>query len=268
MHPIEHLRYVARSGSTDPDLLAREAASALADVARLEPPGLLPACRRLIERHLTAGPMWWLSARMLAADDPGVAARLAVSELDHDMTARHLAMSLPDSVTALLVGWPELSATALRSRGDVEALIVDAAGEGRALARRLGDLGSDCAVVPESGTGAAAAVCDLVLVEAFAAGVSGILAAPGSLAAAAVASYRAVPVWGVIGVGRVLPERLWDALLAQLDATGDEPWDREVELVPATLLSQVVGPDGETEVDVGLRQATCPAAPELFRLAG
>jgi hypothetical protein len=72
----------------------------------------------------------------------------------------------------------------------------------------------------------------------------------------------------VIGVGRVLPERLWDALLAELDATGDEPWDREVELVPAALLSQVVGPDGETEVDAGLRHATCPAAPELFRLAG
>jgi hypothetical protein len=268
MHPIEHLRYVARSGGADPDLLAREAASALADVARLEPPGLLPACRRLIERHLTAGPMWWLSARMLAADDPTVAARLAVSELDHDMTARHLAMALPDAVTALLVDWPELCATALRSRGDVEALIVNSAGGGAALARRLRDLGSDASVVPESGTGAAAAVCDLVLVEAVAAGSSGVLAAPGSLAAAAVASYRAGSVWAVIGVGRVLPERLWDSLLSRLDASGEEPWDRDVELVPAALLSQVVGPEGVTDVDAGLRQATCPAAPELFRLAG
>jgi hypothetical protein len=69
-------------------------------------------------------------------------------------------------------------------------------------------------------------------------------------------------------VGRVLPERLWDALAARLDDSGDEPWDRPSELVPAPLISQVVGPDGPCETEEGLRASTCPAAPELFRAAG
>jgi hypothetical protein len=111
-------------------------------------------------------------------------------------------------------------------------------------------------------------VADLVLVEALAAGAGGVLTAPGSMAAAAVAAHRNAPVWAVTGVGRVLPERLWDAMVTRLDATGTEPWERDVELVEASLLSAVVGPEGLVETERGLTAATCPAAPELFRAAG
>ena len=69
MHPIEHLRHVARATGADPALVATEAASALAQMASMDPAGLVPACRRLIEAHLTSGPVWWLSARILGADD-------------------------------------------------------------------------------------------------------------------------------------------------------------------------------------------------------
>jgi hypothetical protein len=268
MHPIEHLRHVARSTGADPVLVATEAATALGQMAAIEPAGLVPACRRLIERHLTSGPVWWLSARILGADDQRGAARAAAAELEGDGTARRLAALLPDGASALVVGWPDLIAEALRIRGDVEALVVDASGEGGALVRRLRDGDSEAALVADSGVGSAAAVAELVLVEAHVAGPAGILATPGSLPAAAVAAHLGVPVWAVTGVGRVLPERLWDALLARFDATGTEPWDRPLELVPAALLTAIVGCDGTMPVDQGLAAATCPAAPELLRPTG
>ena len=268
MHPIEHLRYVARASGADPAMVAREAASALADVVRVEPAGLVPACRRLIERHVTAGPVWWMSARLLGADDPGREARLIMSELDGDDTERHLEDALPDGATTLVVGWPEIVSAALRRRGDAEVLVVESAGEGHGLYRRLRDADGEVALVSEAGVGPAAMVCDVVLVEALAAGPSGVLASPGSTAAAAVAAHSQIPVWAITGVGRVLPERLWDALLTRLDSCADEPWDRSVHLVPADLITDVIGPDGRSGAAEGLRKATCPAAPELFRPAG
>jgi hypothetical protein len=268
VHPIEHLRHVARASGADGALVAQEAARALAQMAAIEPAGLVPACRRLVERHLVSGPIWWLSARILAADDQRAAARQAATELDHDDTGRRLAAALPESSTAIVVGSPEHTSFALRVRGDVEALVVDSGGEGAPLVRRLIDGGSDASLVPVSGVGAAAAVAGLVLVEALAAGPTGLLAAPGSLPAAAVAAHVGTPVWAVTGVGRVLPDRLWDALLAGFDAAGAEPWDRDAELVPAPLLTGVVGPDGEAGVAEGLSAATCPVAPELLRLTG
>ena len=267
MHPIEHLRHVARAEGADPALVAREAAFALAAVARSEPAGVLPACRRLVGRHVASGPVWWLAARMLGAIDVGEAARLAADELDGDPTGRLLAAAIPDDATVLIIGWPDIVASALRRRGDLEVLIMDGGGEGAALARRLSDAGNDVASVPDRGLGAAAVVADLVLVESMAAGPSGLLAAPGSHAAAAVAARSGVPVWGVAGVGRVLPDRLWRALLERFDA-GGEPWERDGELVPASLLDQLCGAEGPAEVSVGLASPTCPPAPELFRDAG
>jgi hypothetical protein len=268
MHPIEHLRYVARAAGADPAVVAAEAAEALAQMARIQPAGLVPACRRLIERHLAAGPVWWLSARMLRDDDPVAVARRSAVELQDDPTARHLADLLPDGATALVIGWPDVTSDALRRRGDVEVLVVDWASEGEHLVRRLRDRGAEAELVPESGIGPAAVVSDVVLVEALAAGPAGVLAAPGSMAAAAVAAHQQVPVWAVAGVGRVLPGPLWDALLARLDESGTEPWDRTVEVVPADLIGQVVGPDGALDPGEGLQRSTCPAAPELFRAAG
>jgi hypothetical protein len=268
MHPIEHLRHVARATGADPALVATEAARALAQMAEIEPAGLVPACRRLIERHLTSGPVWWLSARILGADDQRGAARQAAAELVQDPTARHLADALPDGASVVIVGWPDLAGDALRSRGDIEALVVDAGGEGGALARRLRDAGGESSVVPESGAAAAAAVADLVVVEAHGGGPSGILATPGSLGAAAVGAQLGVPVWAVTGVGRVLPDRLWEALVTRFDETAGEPWARSAELVPASFLSGVVGPEGVASVEEGLAAATCPVAPELLRLTG
>ena len=268
MHPIEHLRYVARASGADPSLVAREAAAALAEVAQVDPAGIVPGCRRLVERHLTSGPVWWLAARVLSAADPSDAALQAAAELEEDRTERHLASALADAATVVVIGWPEVTAGALRRRGDLEVLVVDSLGEGSGLARRLANAGSECEVVPNSGVGPASAVADLVVVEAFVAGPAGVLAAPGSLPAAATAAHSGRPVWLVTPTGRVLPEGLWAALLNRFDETAGEPWERAAELVPASLASDLVGPDGPAGVEEGLASATCPAAPELLRAAG
>jgi len=146
--------------------------------------------------------------------------------------------------------------------------VVDSSGEGSSLVRRLVERGSDAQLVADPGVGPAAGVADLVLVEAHAAGPGGLLAASGSLAASAVAASRHIPVWGVTGVARVLPAGLWGAVLSRLDESGEEPWERSVELVPADLLTQVVSTLGATEVGPGLAASTCPDAAELFRPAG
>lgn len=268
MHPIEQLRYLARVNGADPALLALEAAEALEEVAREQPLGLVPSCRRLVARHLCCAPLWWLSARMLAAPEPVAAARAAAKELSSDATAAQLAELLPSDASVLVVGWPDVVTEALRHRGDLELLVASAGGEGDQLVRRLGQRGFDVAWVPDSGVGAAAAVADVVLVEALAAGPDAVLAAQGSHAAAAVAAARPAPVWFVCGVGRLLPSRLWETLLASLDASGDEPWERDAERVPAHLASLVVGPQGAVEVGPGLSAPTCPTSPELLRLAG
>lgn len=268
MHPIEHLRYVARATGADPAVVAREAADALVAMARSEPAMLVPACKALIDLHVPAGPLWWLSARMLRSEDPVAAGRQAARELEDDPTGAHLADALPEDATALVVGWPDVTSEGLRRRGDTEVLVVDWGAEGHQFARRLADLGSAAQLVPESGVGPAAVVCDVVLIEALAAGPAGVLAVPGSLPAAAVAAHQQVPVWAVTGVGRVLPGPLWDALVDRLDMSGREPWDRAAEVVPAVLVSRVIGPDGPLDTGTGLAAATCPAAAELFRPAG
>ena len=258
---------VARAEGAGPSLLAREAAGALAGFAA-DPAAVVTGCRRLVDRHPEVGPLWWLAARVLAAGDPSAEIQRSAAALDADPTAARLAEELPGPVSAVVVGWPEQTAVALRRRGDVEALVVDCDEEGQALVRRLASAGVDAWDVPESGAGAAAVVSGLVLVEALSAGPDGLLAASGSHAAAAVARTRGIPVWAVAGVGRVLPARLWEAQLTRLDSLGHEPWERPFEVVPAGLIDRVVGPTGCREgAELG-GAADCPVAPELLRAAG
>lgn len=257
---------VARAEGAGPTLLAREAAGALAGFS-YDPAALVTGCRRLVDRHPEVGTLWWLAARVLAAGDPPAEIQRAAAALDADPTAGILATELSGPQSAVVVGWPEQTAQALRRRGDIEALVVESDGEGQALARRLSAAGVDAWDVPESGAAASVVVAGLVIIEALSAGPSGLLAAAGSHAAAAVARTRGVPVWAVAGVGRVLPGRLWEAQLSRLDSQGEEPWERPFEVVPVELVDQVVGPGGcRPGADLGAA-ADCAVAPELLRPA-
>lgn len=280
MHPMERLRYVARAEGAPAPTLIREAAGALASLGG-EPAAVVTACRRLVDRHPGLGPMWWLSARVLCSGDPEAEAWQAASELEADQTSSTLAAHLPESATVVVVGWPEQAVGALRQRGDVRALsLTDSAPVGRPTGggrlgsanrsgggapRRARSSRLELVEVPWAGLGSVVSASSLVLLDVEASGPTGLLAETGSLAAAAAGRALGVTVWAVAGVGRALPGRLWDALLARHEADDGDPWARRLELVPAELVEQVVGPGGPEDWSAAQGRARCPVAPELLR---
>jgi hypothetical protein len=239
-----------------------ETASALASFAG-DPQGLVTACRRIVSRQPGSGPLVWLTARALCAGDPFAELRQAAAEIEADRTDAELAHAIGDGATVCVLGWPELVAQALVRRGDLEVLVVDVGGEGSSLVAQLDRADVDAVDVRRDGLGAAAAASDLVLVEAAAIGPTDALALRGSRAAAAVARHSDIDVWLVGGIGRLLPQRMWDGLIDRLG--GDDPWERDVDVVPLDLVDRVVGPRGVQSVAEALQHAACPDAPELFR---
>lgn len=231
---------------------------------RDDPSGLVTACRRIVSRQLTCGSMWWLCSRILCAPDPWAEARAAVDEIDADPTSRRLAAALVDECSALVLGWQPMVAAGVARRGDVEVLVVDTLGEAMSFVRHLETRDVMAVEVPLSGLGAAAAAADVVVLEASAAGPDQFIGVAGSRAAAAVALDAGVPVWLVVGVGRILPDRVWQALVGRLDLA-DEPWDSDDELVPLSLVDGVIGPNGAESVADMIARTDCPIAPELFK---
>ena len=122
-----------------------ETASALRGLG-LDPSGLVVACRRIVERHPTCGPLWWLCAELLTAPDPHRAVREAVDAITADATAVHLAEALPDGATVATIGWPALAA-------DVEVLAVSTvarvAGPAGVVTCSPAALAAECELAPE-----------------------------------------------------------------------------------------------------------------------
>lgn len=231
---------------------------------RDDPSGLVTACRRIVSRQLTSGAIWWLCSRILCSPDPWAEAQLAVDEIEADTTPRRLAAALPDDCSAVVLGWQSTVAAALARRGDIEVLVIDTLGEAMSFVRHLESRDVSGIEVPLSGLGAAAAAGDVVVLEASAVGPNDFIGVAGSRAAAAVARDAGVPVWLAAGVGRILPGRVWDALMSRLDLD-DEPWDAEDEVVSLGLIDWVAGPSGlELPADTAAR-TDCPIAPELFK---
>jgi hypothetical protein len=264
VHPIERLRYVARSSGADQQDLVRETAHALVAFSH-DPAGMVAACRRIVDRHPTSGPLWWLCSRVLAGGDPATQAWEAVTALEGDGTARELAHALPDGATVTVLGWPELTGDALVRRGDVEVLAVDVLGEAAGLVHRLRQADVDAEEVPSSGLGAAVLGSDLLLLEAVAMGPGGALAISGSLAAASTARHAGIPVWLVAGTGRVLPAALWDQVVARLAARPGEAWEHDEEAVPLALVDQACGPGGLGPAHEMAAHSDAPVAPALLR---
>lgn len=263
MHPIERLRYVARAGAVDPTVLVRESAAALASLDD-EPGNLILSARRLLTRHPASGPLWALCARLLTAPDGRRAAYEFVSVVEDDPTSTVLAANLPDDARIAVLGWPDVIGDALRRRGDVDVLVVDARGEGSPFARRLQQLDVDAEEIEESGLGAACAYCDVIVLEATAVGADGFFAVPGSLAAAAVGRATGVPVWLVAGEGRVLPDGVFQSMRRLQPEV--QPWGAADELVSLDLVDVVVRPQGVSDVATALAVPDCPAAPELLEI--
>src|SRR3954464_975712 len=136
MHPIERLRYVARSHGGDQRLRVRETAGALRGLG-LDPAGLVVACRRIVERHPTSGPLWWLCASLTTSADPFREAWAFAEHIEDDPTANRLVELIPEDATVVVVGWPDLAGEAVIRRGDLMPLVVDSNNAGSSLIRRL-----------------------------------------------------------------------------------------------------------------------------------
>jgi hypothetical protein len=235
VHPIERLRAVARAQGVDQRLLAREAAMSLGVLAD-EPLGLVPSCRRLLDRHPGAGVLWWACARLLDAADLRAEARAVGRDLDDDPVVETLLLDVPEGASVVVVpdpnGGSALADTLAGARPDLAVIEAD-------------DPAWDVPAAVEAAAGPDAGPV-IVVVEAGAAGPDSFLAAAGTAEAIGRRGERAQPVWLALGPGRRLPAPLFEA--ARRRAVG-------VEVVSVAAADRVVEP----------RRLACPAPPELLR---
>lgn len=263
MHPIERLRHLARSSGGDPRVIVSETASALRGLGA-DPAGLVVACRRIVERHPTSGPLWWLCAHMLTSPDPFATARRLAEEIDADLTPEGLMAALPGDSTVCVVGWPDLAGEAVLRRGDIRVLAIDADDRGSSFMRRLDRAEVDAEIVDPGGIAAAVLAADILLIEALAASPDEMIAARGSRAAASVAYCSEVPLWAVVGVGRCLPEAGFASLVERV-ADVRVPWQADADVVPLALCSHVATKEGVVGIDEVALTPECPLAHELLR---
>jgi hypothetical protein len=263
MHPIERLRWIARDRDEAPTALAVEAAWAISELALDEPLAVVTACRRLVESHVSFGPLWWVAATVLVASDPHQAARRAAGELASDPTADLLAAGLSERLLGdapVVVVCPAQTVLEACSRRESAVVRVVGSSPGlRAEVRRFAAVsaasGWELDEAEEVFRGAA-----VVLVEALAAGSRGVLVSALASRLAQAAHDAAVPLWGVVGAGRVLHDQLLGELMRR---AGDA-----LELMEPGALDLVVGPSGLAGPVQALRQGACPPAPELVVRAG
>jgi hypothetical protein len=214
VHPIERLRYVARAGWGAPAVLAAEAAWALGDLAMYDDPAVVPACRRLLDRHPGCGPLWWVAARILTAGDRAEEAERCADALESDPTAQRLQH----------------------------------------------DLGAERRAVRHGGVGDVASA-DVVVVEVDAIGPGGAVLDADDMGLIGAARELEVPVWIEAGVGRVMPSRLWEAIVHRVEVA---PTARAGTIVGLEGIARVAGPFGVQDVAIALASSDCPEPAELL----
>jgi len=262
-HPIEHLRWLARVDSDSAASLASEVAYALGDLAEEEPTALLMASKRLLDRHPACGPLWWACARLVEpVEHPREVGRRAAAELCSDPTPARLGRALRGSFTGgevlVLTDQAELSLAAFEASRPYEVRLV---GERLGLGRSIRWLDLD-ASIDVTGWGQeegdeAVEGASLVVVEALAAGPTGVLAPAGTARLLRSAGRRGVPAWAVVGVGRALPAQLFAAAAERAGGTADE--------LPAGEFASAVGPNGSGQPAAVFSAVSCPPGPELLR---
>lgn len=266
MHPIEHLRYVARAQGADPTSLVEETAHALGSL-HFDPAGLVVACRRIVDRHPFTGPLWWLCATVTTSSEPFEAVWELADEIRSDPTGAELAAALPDDAVVATIGDPDVVGGGLIRRGDVRVLALDAGHTATSFVRRMERYDVDVEPVDAGVAGVVANRAHLVLVEALAVDSDRAVVPAGSSTIAASASAWGTPVWLVAGVGRRLPSGYIDAMVDRLDALAVDidAWELGVEVLPTSMFTDVVGPHGKVPMGPPAIVAECPLAHELLR---
>lgn len=264
MHPIEHLRYVARAHGADPVEVALGAADALIGVSR-DPGATLVSARRLVEHHPSNGPLWSVCATAVTSFDPGRDTDEVARAIADDATAGHLADALDEVETIVMVGWSGHVVDALVRRGHVHVLVVDSLGDGQDALRHLSRRDVSCELVAPEGMASAAEVADATVVAAMATGDESSLCPGGSLSVAAVAYCAHRPVWMVSAAGTRLPRALFGPMVDGLRNRPD-PWASGVDLVAHEMVGRSFTPAGESSGPGGLvAMVPCPPADELLR---
>lgn len=274
VHPIEHLRYVARAHGVDPAALVEETAHALGSL-RFDPSGIVVACRRIVQRHPFTGALWWLCANVSTSAEPFDAVWELAETVRNDRTGAELGAALPDDAVVVTIGAPPIVGDGLIRRGDVRVLVHDVDHTATQFLRRLERHDVDCVPLDAGAAGAATRIADVVLIEALAVDADRVVVPMGSSTIAAAARSWGTAVWLVAGVGRRLPTTMLDAMVAKLDDLTDseggrdpgdryDPWDLDVEIVPTSLVTDVVGPYGRLPMGPPAVKAECPMAYELL----
>jgi hypothetical protein len=259
--PFDRLRALARYSGDDTELVL-ETADCIADFGP-DPTQLVTVCRRLLAHHPACGPLWWLCARVVAAPDPAAAARDAGDRLSRDRTSSRLASVLPfphDEPIAVL-GWPERAGAALAERPDLDVVVVrDAHSSFRLRARGTDELRVRMVDLTE----ALAASPSHLLVEVDAICSSAAMVPEGT--SDLLWSLGTSTLWLVAGVGRLLPDRLFEVARAEIERADDPSVDPSVELIDLGRVDRVAGPNGLDPLDRFFTRLDCPVAPELLRL--
>lgn len=264
VHPIEHLRHVARAQGVPWRVVVDEAAAALVGLCG-DPRGVVVACQRIVARHPGCAPLVWLAARALASGDPCSEIDAVVDDLDADATPQVLAGALPPDATVVVLGVPPEALGGLGSRGDLTVVVVDALGNADRTAARVGRLGIAVEIVPPEASGAVLGGDQrVVLIAPEAVGPTSMLVPLGSGPLVAAAHLGGVPVWAVAGPGRVLPEVMWDGFVAAAMTPGPSGWTSGFEVVPVTRVDALVCPGGVVPAPEGAANPDCPGEPGVF----
>jgi hypothetical protein len=270
VHPIEHLRYLARSGYADAPELVAETASALRHLGA-DPANLLLTCRRIVEKHPTCGPLWWMCAELLTALEPRDTLRRCVERVNEDATpahlAGHLATRFPDGGVVVVNGWSWEVAVALAQSFDIEVCVVDGDNGADHMVRVLERNEVVTHLVEPQRAAAAVAESNGVLIAASFAAPDGIWSPMGSAQLATAAYCAGIDVVATTPVGTRLPKVFTDAMVRLVDDdTRGDAWHRDIEMVPLALVTTVVGSagveDGIAVQATGIRPEA-PAATEL-----
>jgi hypothetical protein len=133
-------------------------------------------------------------------------------------------------------------------------------------------LPADARVVHHGGI-AEATSADVVLVETDALGPGGMVLDPDDRGLLDAARACEADIWVMAGAGRVLPLRLWQALVDRLEhpattrrpsrSVFDDFEPRRVVVAELRGVTRVAGPFGVRGVAEALAQAGCPEPPEL-----
>ena len=248
MHPIEHLRYLARAGYADAPELVAETASALRYLGS-DPANLVLTCRRIVEKHPACGPLWWMCAELLTALEPRDTLRRCVDEIHGDSTpvhlAGHLATRFPEGSMVVVNGWSWEIAVALTQSFDVEACVVDGDNGADHMIRVLERADVECHLVEPQRASAAVNQSDAVIVSTAFAGGTNLWCPIGSAQLAASAYCSGIDVIATTPVGTRLPTSFADVIVSLVDDdVRGEPWHRDVEAVPIGLVTVLVGTRG------------------------